>query len=185
MVLITWVPGDAAVAPGQLHLRDHENQMRVWKRRLTSTNLVWFVGGVDFSFNVDQDGTFQPHWAPHLFGIGTTSDPVELRRQLKATAPVTERVKRPTKVTGWDGRLNALLYIFKGDFTRRVSYTDERFDTRKGEKTRCRKTSGQRLLADQKLEILQYLDQIGLRRRVLSLRAQVHRNRKKISIRRL
>ncbi len=183
LVLITWVPGDAALPLGQLHTRDHENQVRVWKRRLTSTNLVWLVGGVDFSVNEDRDGVYASHWSPHLYGIGATADPDKLRRQLKEGCPTTDEVARPVKVTGWDGRRNALLYAFKGEFTRRISYWGERFDPRRSKSVPSRKTSKQRLLADQKLELWQHLHQIGLTRRIFSLRAQVHRDPKRVSIR--
>ena len=187
LVVVTWVPSDAGIAPGQLHLRDHENQMRAWKRRLKSTNLQWAVGGVDFSFNVDQerDSSRPATWSPHLCLMGGTRDVEELRTQLRATTQVTAATPRPVVVKRWDGRLNAPLYAFKGEFTRRVSYMGERYDRRQGRLTPCRQTSKQRLLASQKLELWQHLDKIGLTRRIFSLRAQVHRKQGQVSIRQL
>ena len=185
IVTVTLVAADAAIPPGTLEQRDHNNQTRVWKRRITSCNLEWAVGGVDFSCNESRDGEHEPYWCPHLFLLGLTNDIRELRRQLKRAWPAQPGFFRPVKVEPWDGRQNALLYCLKGDFTRRVSLRGLRFDPRRGKNVMCRKTSGQRLRADQKLELLQHLDAIDLAQRIFSLRAQVHREAKGVSIRKM
>ena len=183
-VTMTLVPPDA-IPSGRLLWRDHLNEIRGWKRRLTTTNLEWAVGGVDFSCNESRDGEHEPYWAPHLYLIGMTSDIDELRRQLKRAFPAQPGCPRPVKVQPWDGRQNALLYCFKGDFTRRVSYRGERFDPRRDRTAACRKTSGQRLRAAQKIELLQHLHRVGLTQRIFSLRAQVHQDVKGVSIRKI
>ena len=163
------VPEDAAVPVGELSSRDHANQMRKWKRRLSASNLRWFVGGVDFSLNEEPEGWDPAMWFPHLYGIGVTPDVTELRAQLAANVGRTETVRRPVMVVGrpWDGRPNAALYAFKGDFIRRVSCETERFDKHSGRISSCRNTSPQKLLVVQRQELWRHLDYIGLTSRNL------------------
>lgn len=185
VAVITWVPAGAAIPPGMLHSRHHTNQIRVWKRRLSPTSMRWLLGGVDFSLNEDRVGHMAPHWAPHVHGLAGTESIAELRRELKKAAGRAPEITRSTVVKPWDGRLNAAMYPLAGDFDRRVRQQGKRFVKRTRRYVPDRKTSGWRLLASQKLELLEHLDQIGLAQRIFSLRAQVHQNPAGISIRHL
>ena len=183
VVVITWVADDAAVPVGELHTREHTKQMRVWKRRLSGTNLRWAVGGVDFSANGEQDGSRPTTWFPHLCLLGVTRDVEELRAQLAANNKATAAVPRPVMVKLWDGRPNAPLYALKGEFARRVGYQGKRYDKRRNRMAPSRKTSLQKLLAAQKHELWEHLDRIGLKSRIFALRAQVYVRRHYVKIR--
>lgn len=183
VVVLTWVPDDAAVPVGELHTREHMNQMRVWKRRLSGANLRWAVGGVDFSANEERDGSQPATWFPHLYLLGVTRDVEELRAQLAAKTKATPAVPRPVVVKVWDGRPNAALYALKGEFTRRVGYQGERYDKRRNLMAPSRKTSKQKLLAAQKHELWEHLDRIGPTSRIFALRVQLYTRRHYVKIR--
>ena len=60
--------------PGQLRSLSIANFQRRIKYALAKANIEVAIGGVDFSFNEDRKGTYQPFWAPHLYVITTTSN---------------------------------------------------------------------------------------------------------------
>lgn len=117
VAVVTWIPAGAAIPPGELHTRDHVNQVRVWKRRLNPTSMHWFLGGVDFSLNEDRVGGMPPYWSPHLHGLAVTECITQLKGELKEAAGHSPEVKRSTRVEPWDGRLNAAMYPLAGEFS--------------------------------------------------------------------
>jgi hypothetical protein len=70
--------------------------------------------------NQHQDDLFAPHWSPHVHLIAGAEDIDELRSDLKAAFPKSQKSPRPVVATEWDGNADAFSYVFKPNFNRRI-----------------------------------------------------------------
>ncbi len=71
-------------------------------------------------------------------------------------------------VQPWDGKKQAVRYMVKPEFWRRIGTDDgERFDKASGEQRSCRATDKQPLPSSRRRELLLHLDQIGLQGRLV------------------
>jgi|GEM_PF-1471864 len=160
MVSITIIPADAKIEPNELQNFDILNFVRRLKSKLKSANIHLGIGGVDFSFNEDKDGLYEPHWCPHIHIIGWTSDVKRLRADLKRLFPSDgAAIQRPIRVTNFDGTRYGISYRYKITFDRRVTYYDD--------EKRRRKTAYPGMCSEQNVELSLYLDQVGLGSRLI------------------
>jgi hypothetical protein len=172
-----------AVPRGGLAGLDLPAARRRVQARLTTAGIGWATGAWDYSFNEHETGRYEPFWLPHLHLILATDESTALRRGLRDAFVRTDAIPRPVKVQAWDGRENALLYLLKMKYDRRVGVDGaERFSPKTGEWRRCRATSQQRLRSAERLELLLHLDEIGLDGRLFMRRAQLRRTRDGLTI---
>ena len=69
LVAITIIPIYPAIQPGQLSVFSIVNFQRTLKYALDKIGLAVALGGIDFSFNEDKKGKYQPFWCPHFYLI--------------------------------------------------------------------------------------------------------------------
>lgn len=163
LVAITIVPTRPIIGPGNLHTLDIDNLVRRLKYALDKAGINVAIGAIDFSFNEDRDGRYEPFWSPHFYLITSVDDERKLKRQLKHAFKGDPVIPRPVKVSRFDNSALRRSYAFKMVFHRRVGVTNEnRQDGRK-----CRNTSRQRLRAAERLELFAYLDQVGFGQRLI------------------
>jgi hypothetical protein len=168
IVCVSIVPADGITNPGQLSPAQHQRNIRRWKEALGRAGVTWFIGGSDWSFNEHQDDRYRPHWSHHFYGLTIAPDPEDLKKRLQAQFPKTDSTPRPVKVQAWDGNKEAIDYMMKPEFNRRIGSDEgQRFNKDKGENRSCRATDKQPLKSSQKRELLLHLDQIGLQGRLI------------------
>jgi hypothetical protein len=176
VVCVTVVPADGMMKPGKLNKTDHELAIRRWKEKLGKAGVTWFVGATDLSFNEHKQAKRKPRWSEHFYGVTRHREPEKLKRALKALFPKTKAIPRPVKVKVWDGNKKALLYILKPNFWRRIATEDaQRHNKTTGATRLCRATNKQYLKSKQKRELLVYLDDIGIKSRLLMRWCQLNK----------
>jgi hypothetical protein len=168
IVCVTVVPDDGTTKRGNLNTGEHERRVRRWKERLGKAGIEWFVGGTDLSFNEHAENRYQPHWSEHFYGVTVAKDREKLKAALKAKFAKTDAIPRPVKIKVWNTDIDALSYIFKRNFWRRIA-TDNatRFDEKNGTTRSCRDTDKQPLKSKRKLELLVHLDNVGMQGRLV------------------
>jgi hypothetical protein len=133
------------------------------------------VIGIDVSANEHLEGAFEPHWALHLrVHIPGAIDP-SAAATLRSHFPASGRIPRPFRLTQFDGDLTGIAYGMKPSFERRQSYEQEK-PTATGHR-RCRNTRGRPLRGTEAVELLTFLDRIGLRRRLILHETALARDR--------
>lgn len=153
------------------------------QERLSRAGVGLAFGAWDYSMNQHQTARYAPFWLPHLHLLIGTGDPGSLRQGLKRSFPSSDAVPRPVRVQVWDGHENALLYLLKRKFDRRIGIDNaERFSPKTGKWRLCRATSQQHLRSAERLELLLHLDEIGLDGRVFMRKAQLRLARGSIRI---
>lgn len=162
----------ALIPPGTLSKAEHQRTAERLKYALRAASVPWLVGGVDLSFNEHATGRYPPGWSWHVHGFVATKDIDKLRKRLKRRFPPTDAVPRPVKVVVWDGRLEALRYVLKGDFERRVGRDDGVRHGPFGRQRTCRVTDKQRLRSHEKRDLMLHLHNIGLQGRLFFRCAQ-------------
>lgn len=169
---------DLAVPLGGLAGLNLPAAKRRVQNRLGKADVGLAFGAWDYSVNEHRTERYAPSWLPHLHLLVGTGDPGALREGLKRSFPHSDAVPRPVKVQAWDGRENALLYLLKDKFDRRIGVDNAvRFSPKTGERRLCRATSHQRLRSAERLELLLHLDEIGPEGRVFMRKAQLRRTR--------
>lgn len=152
----TAIPTWLACAPGHLETHDlhkTESRLRTALARSEIADLP-IIGGWDFSFNEHGEGSWTPHWQPHLYLLlPTATNPELVKRSLESVLPRSEACPRPLKYRSIDDAVAAITYAFKGNFKRRISYfdKDDRLDSRQLP-----------LRPEQERELLTYLDQLAM-----------------------
>ncbi len=183
VVFITVALTGMAVPTGGLAGVNMQALRRRIQYALDKAGVGWAVGALDYSFNEHKTGRYAPCWLVHLHLVTATDNQAALRGLLQSAFPRSDAVPRPAKVLEWDGRDNALLYLLKTEFGRRVGVDDaERFSPKTGAWRRCRATSQQRLRSAERLELLLHLDGIGPEGRVFMRKAQLRRTREGLRI---
>lgn len=163
LVAITIIPSWPIIRPGDLHTLSLKNMQTRLKSVLKKIGLDIVIGGIDFSFNEDRDGNYEPFWSPHFYLITSVSDERKLKRQLKQAFKAAPGIPRSVKVSRFDNSARRRSYAFKMVFHRRIGISNE--NRRDGRK--CRNTSRQRLRAAERLELFMYLDQVGFEQRLI------------------
>lgn len=163
LVAITIIPSWPTIGPGKLHTLDLTNVQRRLKYALDKADIGVLIGGIDFSFNEDSDGRYEPFWSPHFYLITSVSDERKLKRQLKKAFKAAPGISRPVKVPRFHNSAKRRSYAFKIQFKRRAGI----FDVNRRDGRKCRNTSRQRLRAAERLELFAYLDQVGFGQRLI------------------
>ena len=163
LVALSIIPSWSTTRPGKLHTLDLTNVQRRLKYALDKADIGVLIGGIDFSFNEDRDGRFEPFWSPHFYLITSVDDERKLKRQLKHAFKGGPVIPRPVKVSRFDNLALRRSYAFKMVFHRRIGMTNE--NRRDGRK--CRDTSHDKLRAPERLELFAYLDQAGFEQRLI------------------
>lgn len=143
---------------GFIHKLNLESLKYQLKRSLARNGITLAIGGVDVSLNEHQ-GDKVPRWAFQfwllLHGVDT-----EWRSAIRALYPRTFRAPRPVRIEPWDGRAEAIAYMLKPNFVRRISIL--------GKNGRAN-TRHDRLRRTEKAELAAYLDKTGLASRTFLL----------------
>ena len=71
LIAINIVPPEPIVGPGKLDTFSIVDLHRRIKYALEKAGIGLAIGGVDFSFNEDRKGKYDPFWCPHLYIITT------------------------------------------------------------------------------------------------------------------
>jgi hypothetical protein len=170
LVAISIVPHDPMVQPGQLHTIDIVNLQRRLKYALDAAAVGIALGGIDFSFNQDREGKYQPLWSPHFYLITSAENKKTLRKKLLRIYRKCEEVCRPVKIPSFENIARRRSYAFKMNFGRRIGYDD--IKNQNGKVRECRDASQDKLRAAERIELFSYLDKIGFANRVIFRNAQ-------------
>ena len=166
LVTITIVPIKAATRPGYLNEFSIVDFQRRLKYALKKVGLVVALGAVDFSFNEDKDGAYQPFWCPHIHLISSTEDSDALRKHLRKLFLSSRMVPVPVVIKSFTNNAYGISYALKMTFDRRIGYQKTKMGTN-GKLRTCRDTNNDKLRAEERLELFIYLDQIGSAPRVI------------------
>jgi hypothetical protein len=168
IVCVSVVPSDGQIPAGHLDPDQHARNTRRWKEALGRAGVPWFLGASDWSFNEHKNGRYNESWLEHFYGFTVTDDPKALKKSLKKQFPPNDAIPRPVQVKSWDGDKTAIDYMMKPTFRRRIGTDDgQRHDQENGGERECRATDKQPLRAEQKHQLLMFLDQIGIQSRFL------------------
>lgn len=159
LVAISIIPADPIITPCNLHTLEMGNLQRRLKYALNRANITIAIGGIDFSYNEDREGRYEPFWCPHLYIVASIKDRKRVKRLLKELYKKDgRRIPRPVKMSAFDNCAYRRSYVFKIDFKRRIGIKKKRND---GTTRQCRDTSRDKLRAIERLELFAYLDKIG------------------------
>jgi hypothetical protein len=165
LIAISIVPCSGIVEPGELHkfsLHDFERRIRY---ALDKANIKVALGGIDFSYNEDKNGNFEPFWSVHLYLITFTTDRECLRRKLKKLFPKEDRIPRPMKITDFKNLRRRRSYVLKTQFRRRITCNVTK--THDGHVRTCRNTTYDKLRAKERGELFTCLARWGLADRLI------------------
>jgi hypothetical protein len=166
LVALSIIPGKSIARPSKLEKISVANCQRRLKYALQQTGIEVVIGGMDFSFNEDEHGKYNPFWCQHYYLITSTQDRNKLLKALKAFFPKTKAIPRSVKIPPFDNKSRRRSYALKTMFTRRIGY-DEIKTNAFGKKRKCRNTRRDRLRSRERFELFMYLDKIGLARRAV------------------
>jgi hypothetical protein len=181
LVALSIVPYDPMVQPGQLHTINIVNLQRRLKYALDSVGVAVAVGGIDFSFNHDREGKYQPLWSAHFYLITSTTEKKKLGDRLRKIYLRSDIIPRPIKISSFENLARRRSYALKMNFQRRIGYDD--IKNQIGKIRKCRNTSGDKLRAAERLELFIYLDKIGFAKRVIFRRAKPRVKSNRVTIR--
>ncbi|WP_237480623.1 hypothetical protein [Lichenibacterium dinghuense] len=137
----------------------------VLRSALQDADVRHAVIGIDISYNEHLEQSLAPHWMLHA--RAHIPDPIDLVTvaRLRTHFPRSRRIPRPCRITRLDGNPAGIAYGMKPDFERRQSYEQEKRTA--ANPRRCRNTRGRPLRGIDVVELLAYLDHIGLRQRLI------------------
>jgi hypothetical protein len=164
LLALSIVPRCQQVAPGSLTNFSICNLQRRLKEALRNVDINVAVGGIDFSFNEDRQNKYQPFWCPHYYLIISTKDRDTLARRLAKIFPRSLEIPRPTRISGFTNIAYRRSYALKTEFRRRIGCVEEKEID--GKIRKCRNTSDDKMRASERVELLVFLDQVGLAARV-------------------
>lgn len=165
LVAITIIPSQPIIALGHLVNFSIDKLQRRLQFALDKIGLCAVIGGIDFSYNEDRDGKYQPFWCIHVYIVTSIGNRGRIKRQLKRIYLSDSRIPRPIKISGFSNSARRRSYAFKTIFFRRVGY--DAVIIRNGVERKCRDTSQDRLRVRERLELFAYLDQCGLAQRLI------------------
>jgi hypothetical protein len=163
LLAISLIPTSPKIKPGELSQFSITDLHRRFKYAMDKAYIDTVIGGIDFSFNEDQEGKFKPFWNVHLYAI-TAGEKEQLSKQLKGIVQYSRAIPRPKRVTSFENKAIRRSYALKMHFERRIGYDE--IKTRDGKRRKCRNTKRDRLLTAQRLELYLFLDRIGFAERV-------------------
>jgi hypothetical protein len=172
IVVVSVVPADGEIAPGELNAAQHARNIRRWKQALGRAGATWFIGATDWSYNTHVEHRYKSRWIEHFHGFTATHDVKDLKRKLRKQFPATDAIPRPVHVKQWDGNDDAIRYALKATFWRRIASDNGQRYSKHGKRRKCRATDKQPLTRKQERQLLLHLDQLGLQGRFVLRWAQ-------------
>jgi hypothetical protein len=162
--VLSLVPEFGRIPAGSLNTFDIDKFLDDIREALKACGIVHFKLGLDVSLN-QRAGVASPgFWQLQLWGF--FHEPKRRwREQLKARLNPTGAVTRPVKVVEPDSLEAAAAYGLKSTFVRRVSY--RKANLNREDRGECGNTRGRHLRGDPWVELMLFLDRIGLQRRIL------------------
>ena len=158
------------VEQGKLSAANVKRSIARVKRVFRKAGIGLAVGGLDISFNEERDSDDPGHWALQLMVLVSAKDRSVWEKTLRSAYPRTDLVPRPIFIQPFDGAPAGWAYEFKPNFVRRVSYSSERMVN--GVLRPCRNTSDQPLRVTERLELLPFLNDLGLAGRLFLIGAR-------------
>ena len=166
LVAISIIPAKAIIRPGNLHTLDIRHLRRCLKYALAQASIDIAISAIDFSFNEDKDGKYEPFWSAHYYVITSVANEARVKKILKRLFASDRRIPRPVKISAFDNSSRRRSYAFKIQYNRRIG-VDAIRQMEDGTMRKCRNTSRQRLRAAERLELYTYLDHIGFAERFI------------------
>jgi hypothetical protein len=170
---VSMVPVNGSFPPNGLAAIQHHKNVRNWRDALRKADVLWFIGGIDYSFNEHAEGRYKSYWAEHGYAFTPSNNLANLKNLLRERFPSSDTTPRPIKIKQWDGDSKALRYALKPNMHRRIaSDKAKRHDRKNGGNRRCRTTTKQRLTSKQRIRLALHLDNIGIAGRLFLRGAQ-------------
>jgi len=165
LVVTTIVPCDAIIPPRQLSSFNIINLQRRLKYALEKAKIPDALGGIDFSFNEDREGKYQPVWSVHFHLITSRESKKAFGKNLRECFLKSDVVRCPVQIKPFENGAYGRSYALKMNFRRRIGYHE--IKNKNGKIRKCRNTSSDKLRAAERLELYTYLDKTGLADRVI------------------
>jgi len=162
--VLSLVPEFGRIPAGATDTFDIDKFLNSIREALKACGIEHYKLGLDISLN-QRAGLASPgFWQPQLWGF--FHEPKRRwREQLKALLNPNGGVTRPVKVVQPTSLEAAAAYGLKSRFVRRVSYWKMNLD--REDRRECWNTRGRILRGDAWVELMLFLDRIGLQRRLL------------------
>jgi hypothetical protein len=164
MRAISLVPDFGRVTVGHLLTFDNAAFRKSTRDALVVSGIQRFILGLDVSLNHDDGKTDEAHFQLQWWGFFDEPDG-PWRERLKALANRSRIVRRPVMAITPDSLEAAAAYGLKSTFKRRVSYVEA--NRRRSDRGKCRNTRDRFLRDEAGVELMLFLDRIGLENRML------------------
>jgi hypothetical protein len=149
---------------GSLSTFDIDAFLVSMREALKACGIIHYKLGLDASQNQRAGVTSPGFWQLQLWGF-FHQPKQRWREDLKALLNANGTVTRPVKVVKPNSLEAAAAYGVKSTFVRRLSYRKENLD--REDRGECWNTRGRHLRGDAWVELMLFLDRIGLERRIL------------------
>jgi hypothetical protein len=161
LVAVSIVFPDGGAQPGRLDGLDVVNIRRRFTDAVTAIGgIEWMVAGFDVSLNDDTAKHLGLRWQLQLYGTAKVKDRKAFSKGLRERYLPSAAIRRPVQIKPSDGSNKAISYGFKTDFVRRVSYWAK--SELRGKRRKCWRTRKVSLRAREHIELLRWLDKVGL-----------------------
>jgi hypothetical protein len=161
---ISIIPDFGRVQQGELANFDVVEFERKTREALKAAGITRSILGLDVSLNHEDGKSEEAYWAFQWWGFfGAIADP--WRETLKAQVNASKLVSWPVMTLPVDSIEAAAAYAVKSEFKRRVSLMRANLD--RDDRGPCRNTNDRLLRGDAWVELMLFLDHIGLERRLI------------------
>lgn len=162
--VLSLVPEFGRIPVGSLNAFDIDKLLDDIDEALKACGIQHFKLGLDVSLNQRAGLASRGFWQLQLWGF-FHAPKKRWRKQLKAFLNPNGGVTRPVKVVRPNSLEAAAAYGLKSIFVRRVSYRKPNLN--REDRGECWNTRGRILRGDPWIELMLFLDRIGLQRRIL------------------
>jgi hypothetical protein len=163
-LVLSLVPEFGRIPAGSLNTYDIDLFRNLVRDGLRACGIDHYKLGLDISLNQRAGVANRGFWQLQLWGF-FHQPKRPWRGQLKARLNPNGGVTRPVKVVKPDSLEAAAAYGVKSTFVRRLSYRKKNLE--REDRGECWNTRGRHLRGDAWVELMLFLDRIGLQRRVL------------------
>ena len=130
MFAITVVPATGCLAPDDLTADACRRVVDDVCTALAACGTSVYALSLDISFNDDTTGAVCPYWSAHAHVAGPDWWSKAKGKSFKAAFPASVLVSRPVRIDQLDANDVGLLYLFKPNRVRRVTYLNESHPSR-------------------------------------------------------
>jgi hypothetical protein len=180
-VAVSMVFPDGGADPGKLETLDLVNLRR---RLADALNAIggthWLVAGLDISFNDDTAKRSGTYWQLQFYGTAVVKDREAFSKGLSTHYLPSRKITRPVQIKASDRSNKAISYGFKTAFVRRVAYWEAA--GLKGRRRKCWQTRKVSLRPTEHVELLVWLDKIGMAGRLYFRGARMTKTREGVSL---